>query len=56
MTDRWARVEYTGMRYYVTGFNQVCFRHGIMSYQREMRAALEARLRMTARIKKDKES
>ncbi len=45
LTDRWAKVEYSSLRYYVEGYNKVCFKHGIMSYQRNMRNELIRRLR-----------
>ncbi|MGN0973047.1 MAG: rhamnan synthesis F family protein [Aristaeellaceae bacterium] len=44
LSDRYAGVEYTSMRHYVRGFNTVCFKHGIMGYQRNMRYELIARL------------
>lgn len=44
MTDRWAKVEYSSLRYYVEGYNKVCFKHGIMNYQRRMREELIRRI------------
>ena len=44
LSDRWAKVEYSSLRYYVEGYNRVCSRHGIMNYQRNMRYELAARL------------
>ena len=45
MSDRYAGAEYSSMRYYVRGFNEACFHHGIMNYQREMRAELIRRIK-----------
>ena len=45
LTDRYAKVEYTSMRYYVRGYNEVCFKHGILSYHRNMREEIARRLR-----------
>ena len=44
MTDRWAKVEYSSLRYYIEGYNKVCFKHGIISYQRNMRNEIIHRL------------
>lgn len=45
MTDRWAKVEYSSLRYYVEGYNNVCFRHGILSYQKNMREEIARRIK-----------
>lgn len=45
LTDRWAKVEYSSLRYYIEGYNRVCFKHGIMNYQSIMRGELEKRLK-----------
>lgn len=44
LSDRYAGIEYSSMRYYVREFNRVCIQHGIMNYQRNMCAELAARL------------
>lgn len=45
MTDRWAKVEYTSLRYYVEGYNKVCLRHGILNDHRNMREEIRRRLK-----------
>lgn len=45
MSDRYAGIEYSTMRYYVRQFNLMCINHGIMSYQRNMCRELGNRLR-----------
>ena len=44
LSDRYAKSEYTSMRHYVRSYNTICFKHGIMSYQRNMRYELIHRL------------
>lgn len=36
MSDRYAALEYSSLRYYVREFNNLCLNHGIMSYHRNM--------------------
>lgn len=45
MSDRYAGIEYSSLRYYVRGFNQACVNHGIMSYHRNMCNELNKRLK-----------
>ena len=45
MSDRYAALEYSNLRYYVREFNNVCVSHGILSYHRNMCDALSAQLR-----------
>lgn len=40
MSDRYAKLEYSSLRYYVREFNQVCISHGILSYHKNMCAEL----------------
>lgn len=44
LSDRYAGIEYSNMRYYVREFNRICINHGMMSYQRNMCGELAARL------------
>ena len=37
MTDRYAKIEYTNMRYYVEGYNLACINHGIINTQKNMK-------------------
>ena len=45
MSDRYAGIEYSSLRYYVRGFNQLCVNHGIMSYHKNMCEELDKRLK-----------
>lgn len=45
MSDRYAGVEYSSLRYYVREFNNLCIRHGIMNYHRNMCEALAQKIR-----------
>lgn len=45
MSDRYAGVEYSSLRYYVCEFNKVCIKHGMLSYHRNMCRELEERLK-----------
>lgn len=45
MSDRYAKLEYASLRYYVREFNQLCIRHGIMNYHKNMCAELSKRLK-----------
>ena len=45
MSDRYAGIEYSSLRYYVRGFNQLCVNHGIMSYHKIMCEELDKRLK-----------
>ena len=45
VSDRYASVEYSSMRYYVREYNKVCIKHGMLSYHRNMCWELEARLK-----------
>lgn len=45
MSDRYAAIEYSTMRYYVREFNKICISHDIISYQRDMCAELGRQLR-----------
>ena len=45
MSDRYAALEYSSLRYYVREFNNVCIKHGIMNYHRNMCAMLSDRLK-----------
>lgn len=44
LTDRYAGLEYSSLRYYVRGYNQICTKRGIISYHRNMREEIERRL------------
>ncbi len=37
LSDRYAKIEYTNMRYYVEGYNRACVSHGIINKQKEMK-------------------
>ena len=37
MTDRYAKIEYSNMRYYVEGYNLACINHGIINTQKNMK-------------------
>lgn len=37
MSDRYAKIEYTNMRYYVEGYNKACVNHGILNKHKEMK-------------------
>lgn len=45
ISDRYAAIEYSSLRYYVRDFNRVCINHGIMNYHRNMCAELDRRLK-----------
>ena len=45
LTDRWAKVDYSSFRYYVEGYNKVCFHHGMINYQKAMRDEIIRRLK-----------
>ena len=44
MSDRYAKIEYTNMRYYVEGYNRVCVNHNIMNTHKVMKDQLISRL------------
>ena len=44
LSDRYAAIEHTTLKYYVQGYNRLCTEHGIQSYQREMCAQLFEKL------------
>lgn len=44
LSDRYASIEYSSMRYYVQEFNRMCIQQGILGYQRDMCAKLKERL------------
>ena len=45
ISDRYAAIEYSSLRYYVHDFNRVCINNGIMNYQKNMCAELDRRLK-----------
>ena len=45
LSDRYAGVEYSSLRYYVREFNRVCINHGSLSYQRNMCDTLREKTR-----------
>lgn len=45
MSDRYAKIEYSSLRYYVREFNLLCIRHGIMNYHKNMCDELAKRLK-----------
>lgn len=44
LNDQYAGHDYTSYRHYVRGYNQVCYRHGMLNYQRNMRQEMAWRL------------
>ncbi|MCH5288149.1 MAG: hypothetical protein J1E43_12105 [Christensenellaceae bacterium] len=44
LTDRYAGLEYSSLRYYVRGYNQICAKRGMISYHRSMREEIARRL------------
>lgn len=44
LNDQYAGNDYTSYRHYVRGYNQVCYRHGMLSYLRNMRQEMGKRL------------
>lgn len=44
LNDQYAGTDYTSYRYYVQGYNQVCYHHGMLNYQRNMRQEMAWRL------------
>lgn len=45
LSNRYASIEYSNMRYYTREFNRVCIGHGFMGYQRDMCRELAKRIR-----------
>lgn len=44
LNSRYAAIEYTSLRHYVRTYNQLCFKHGMLNYQRNMRWEMADRL------------